>query len=121
MGALPVVLVVVGGTVPLERLSAPTWSRSSRGSRPARGPHGLDRLPDPLARNDSRTPRRSRRYVAADVERHADPAHTSDLAVFYGPLTVFGVPVDAVNNGRRSAHSQAEDVGAWPHEMFGVR
>jgi FAD-NAD(P)-binding len=83
----------------------------------------LDRLLDPLAgerfEDAEALQERIRAYVTADVERHADPAHSADLAVFYGLLTMFGVLVDAVNNGRLAARSQAEDVGAWLHGVFG--
>jgi hypothetical protein len=83
----------------------------------------LDRLLDPLdgeCFDDAGSLQEwMRGYITADVERHADPAHSADLALFFGLLTVFGVLVDAVNNGRLTARSQAEDLGAWLHGVFG--
>jgi hypothetical protein len=83
----------------------------------------LDRLLAPLAgerfADDEALQEWLRDYVVADVVRHADPAYSMDLAVFFGLLTVFGVLIDAVDNGRMSARSQAQDVGAWLHGVFG--
>jgi uncharacterized NAD(P)/FAD-binding protein YdhS len=83
----------------------------------------LDRLLDPLAgvrfEDAGGLQEWMRGYVTADVERHADPAHSADLALFFGLLTVFGVLVDAVNNGRLAARSQAEQLGAWLQGVFG--
>ncbi|MDN3351997.1 FAD/NAD(P)-binding protein [Actinomadura sp. DC4] len=83
----------------------------------------LDRLLDPLGgvsfEDAEGLQAWMRAYVTADVERHADPAYSADLAVFFGLLTVFGVLVDAVNNGRLAARSQAVELGAWLQGVFG--
>jgi hypothetical protein len=83
----------------------------------------LDRLLDPLAdrRFDHADDLQEwvRGHIGAGVERHSDPAHSADLALFFGLLTVFGVLADAVEGGRLAARSHAEEVGAWLHEVFG--
>lgn len=82
----------------------------------------LDRLLDPLAGVRFADPEdlqeRIRDHITADVERHADPAHSPDLAVFFGMLTTLGVLVDALDHGRLAARSQAEDVGEWLQGVF---
>jgi FAD-NAD(P)-binding len=80
------------------------------------------RLLDPLAgqafgdRNDLQHALRG--YIASNVARHGDPAHSADLGLFNGLLATFGVLVDAVNSGRLTARSHAEDFTGWFRGVF---
>ncbi|MGW6138792.1 FAD/NAD(P)-binding protein [Streptomyces sp. NPDC055140] len=47
-----------------------------------------------------------RGYIAADLERRHDPAHSPDLAVFLGLLSVYGQVV------------RLGDIGSWWHGFF---
>ncbi|MFF2508583.1 FAD/NAD(P)-binding protein [Streptomyces sp. NPDC058067] len=47
-----------------------------------------------------------RAYITADLERRHDPAHSPDLAVFLGLLSVYGQVV------------RLGDIGAWWHGFF---
>jgi hypothetical protein len=59
-----------------------------------------------------------RGYITRDVARHGDPAHSADLGLFNGLLVTFGVLVDAVNSGRLTARSQAQDLTGWFRGVF---
>jgi hypothetical protein len=82
----------------------------------------FDRLLDPLAGRalgDSDDLQDSLRdYIAANVARHGDPAHSADLGLFNGLLMTFGVLVDALNSGRLTARSHAEDLSGWFRGVF---
>ncbi|WP_405809248.1 FAD/NAD(P)-binding protein [Streptomyces sp. NBC_00210] len=47
-----------------------------------------------------------RGYIAADLERHHDPGHSEDLAVFLGLLSVYGQLI------------RLGDLGGWWHGFF---
>jgi len=59
-----------------------------------------------------------RGYITGNVARHGDPAHSADLGLFNGLLVTFAVLVDAVNSGRLSPRSHAEDLTGWFHGVF---
>jgi hypothetical protein len=59
-----------------------------------------------------------RSYITANVERHADPAYSPDLALYNGMLVMLGLILDTVNRGRLSARSQAEDLMQWFQSVF---
>jgi hypothetical protein len=82
----------------------------------------FDRLLDPLAgqtfgdRGELQDSLRD--YIAANVARHGDPAYSADLGLFNGLLVTFGVLVDALNSGRLTARSHAEDLTSWFRGVF---
>jgi hypothetical protein len=82
----------------------------------------FDRLLDPLAgqafagHDDLQDWLRG--YITGNVARHGDPAHSGDLGLFNGLLVTFGVLLDAVNSGRLTARSHAEDLGGWFRGVF---
>ena len=82
----------------------------------------FDRLLDPLADRAWGDPGdlqdSLRGYIAANVARHGDPAHSADLGLFNGLLMTFGAVVDAVNSGRLTARSHAEDFSGWFRGIF---
>jgi FAD-NAD(P)-binding len=82
----------------------------------------FDRLLDPLAARDlgdgDDLQDSLRDYIASNVARHGDPAHSADLGLFNGLLVTFGVLLDAVNSGRLTARSHAEDLGGWFRGVF---
>ncbi|RCG31629.1 adenylate cyclase [Sphaerisporangium album] len=59
-----------------------------------------------------------RSYIVANVERHADPAHSADLAVYKGLLVMLALVLDVLNQGLLSARSQAEDLPEWFQSVF---
>ncbi|MEV6985273.1 FAD/NAD(P)-binding protein [Sphaerisporangium sp. NPDC051017] len=59
-----------------------------------------------------------RAYIVANVERHADPAHSADLGLYKGLLVMLGLILDVVNRGLLSARSQAEDLMEWFQGVF---
>lgn len=60
-----------------------------------------------------------RSYIVSNVERHADPAYSADLALYNGLLVMLGLILDIVDRGRMSAKSQGEDLMEWFHGVFG--
>jgi hypothetical protein len=82
----------------------------------------FDRLLDPLAARDlgdgDDLQDSLRDYIASNVARHGDPAHSADLGLFNGLLMAFGVLVDALNSGRLTARSHAEDLTGWFRGVF---
>ncbi|GAB2830328.1 FAD/NAD(P)-binding protein [Streptomyces daliensis] len=59
-----------------------------------------------------------RAYVAADLDRRADPAHSPDLAVFLALLSVYGQLVPLVGSSRIAPRSRIADLDGWWHGFF---
>jgi uncharacterized NAD(P)/FAD-binding protein YdhS len=59
-----------------------------------------------------------RELVRADLDRSADPAHSSDAAVFTALLYCHGTIAGLVGAGRLTARSEAEDVAGWWMNLF---
>ncbi|GII89117.1 adenylate cyclase [Sphaerisporangium siamense] len=59
-----------------------------------------------------------RSYIITNVARHADPAHSADLALFKGMLVMLGLILDVINRGLLSARSHAEELMEWFQIVF---
>ncbi|MEU4654059.1 FAD/NAD(P)-binding protein [Streptomyces sp. NPDC023723] len=59
-----------------------------------------------------------RDYLARDVARRADPAHSADLGAFLALLSVYGQLPRLVAAGRLTARSVAEGVDGWWQGFF---
>lgn len=57
-------------------------------------------------------------HVRADLARRADPARSSDAAVFTALLVVYGQVAELVRAGRLPAASAVRDVDGWLHGFF---
>ena len=57
-------------------------------------------------------------HVRADLARRADPARSSDAAVFTALLVVHGQVAELVRAGRLPAASAVRDVDGWLHGFF---
>lgn len=83
---------------------------------------GLERLVDPLGERTFGDLDELRawmlRHVARNVRRHADPAHSADLGISHGMLTVFGALAHALATGRLSARARAVELGTWARGVF---
>lgn len=81
--------------------------------------HRLDRaldgvsLADPAAAHE-----RVLTHVRADLARRADPARSSDAAVFTALLVVYGQVAELVRAGQLSEASAVRDVDGWLHGFF---
>ncbi|GAB4079543.1 FAD/NAD(P)-binding protein [Modestobacter muralis] len=59
-----------------------------------------------------------RDLVRADLARSADPAYSTDAAVFTALLYCHGTIAGLIAGGRLTARSEAEDVGGWWMNLF---
>ncbi|MGY1624554.1 FAD/NAD(P)-binding protein [Geodermatophilus sp. SYSU D00965] len=59
-----------------------------------------------------------RRHVRADLRRSADPAHSSDAAVFTALLQCHGTIAGLTAAGRLTPRSEAEDLTGWWMNLF---
>ncbi|WP_171058201.1 FAD/NAD(P)-binding protein [Modestobacter altitudinis] len=59
-----------------------------------------------------------RGLVRADLTRSADPAHSTDAAVFTALLSCHGTIAGLVAAGRLTPRSEAEDVAGWWMNLF---
>ncbi|GII64222.1 adenylate cyclase [Sphaerisporangium krabiense] len=59
-----------------------------------------------------------RSYIITNVARHADPAHSADLALFKGMLVMLGLIIDVINRGLLSARSHADELMEWFQSVF---
>lgn len=57
-------------------------------------------------------------YVDADLARRADPAYSSDAAVFNALLSVYMTTGELLRRGRIPAESVAADIEGWLHSFF---
>ena len=81
----------------------------------------LPALLDPLAGRVFTAPALTswmHRYITGNVRRHADPAHSADLALTHGMVTVFGALALAQAGGLLSARAQAVELTAWAQSVF---
>ena len=76
----------------------------------------FERLDRPLdgVRTDLETLQKQLRgYIADDLARHVDPAHTEELGAFTAMLSAFMVSVELASRGALTARSRARDLGWW--------
>ncbi|MBA2950921.1 FAD/NAD(P)-binding protein [Streptomyces sp. PSKA28] len=59
-----------------------------------------------------------RDYIAQDVARREDPAHSADLGAFLALLSVYGQLPRLVASGRLTARSVADGLDGWWHGFF---
>ena len=82
----------------------------------------LDALDRPLAGRRFSGPdelqEEIRRHIRADLDRSADPAHSSDAAVFTALLQCHGTIAGLVTSRRLTPRSEAEDLGGWWMNLF---
>ena len=115
--------VTVGWEAFAERYAALDWYSPERESLVA------EAVPDPADRLDFERVDRPldgvrvadadalqdvlRRYVADDLHRHVDPAHTEELGAFVALLSVYAQTAELAGTGALTARSRARDLAWW--------